>query len=245
MDMRILVVEDSSAVRSFHRFALSVFRDLELDLAVDGVDAMKKLSEQPYDVVLLDINLPLMDGMKVLSSMRRKGGHQSTTPVIMVTSEADADTARKARELGAFMVLHKPVAAHQIRDAVTLALHTKDAPPTEPVGEEEQRREPRLQIEVYVLVGGGPTQKLSTWDISPYGAFIMTDDPLPVGTEAELTLMLPHLPETIDVHCRVAHSRPRRDAGVPAGFGVSFEHEDPVSADRLFQAFLWPDKQPG
>lgn len=120
--MRILVVEDSTAVQAFHRVALRTYRDLVLDTALDGVAALKLMAEHRYDVVLLDINMPLMDGIKVLASMKRAGGHQATTPVIMVTSEADAETDQRVLELGAFNILHKPVKPHDIRDAVAAAL---------------------------------------------------------------------------------------------------------------------------
>jgi two-component system chemotaxis response regulator CheY len=178
--MRVLVVEDSTVVQSFHKFALGMFKEMELDMAMDGVAAIKLLAEHRYDVVLLDINLPLMDGMKVLSTMKRKGGHHAETPVIMVTSEADAETARRALELGAFKILHKPVAAHDIRDAVTEALNQPAAEP-------------------------------------------------------------PELREKRSATATVVHRRDEPSRGMPAGFGVSFDHDSPEPTKQMEQAFLLPE----
>ncbi|MFH2008844.1 MAG: response regulator [bacterium] len=236
--MRILVVDDSRAVQSFHRFALGMFKQLTLDVAGDGLEALKMLSAERYDVVLLDINMPLMDGLKVLSSLRRKDGPASRTPVIMITSEGDTDTARRATELGAFKVLTKPVAAHAVRDAVTEAMNLK---PQDPPDVAEKRQEPRLRIEVAAILSGAPVRSLPTWDISPFGAFLVDDDPLPVGTETRLVIKLPHLDDPIEVNSLVVHTRAEPAGGMPAGFGVSFEHDSPELSERLVKAFLLPD----
>jgi len=236
--MRILVVDDSRAVQSFHRFALGVFKEMTLHTAGDGLEALKMLAAEQYDVVLLDINMPLMDGLKVLSSLRRKDGPESRTPVIMITSEGDEETARRATELGAFKVLTKPVAAHAVRDAVTEAMQL---PTQDPPDIAEQRKEPRLRIEVAAILSGAPVRSLPTWDISPFGAFLVDDNPLPVGTETRLVIQLPHLEEPLEVNSLVVHTRAQPVGGMPAGFGVSFEHDSPELSERLVQAFLLPD----
>ena len=236
--MRVLVVEDSTAVQCFHKFALGMFKEMVLDTAMDGVAAIKLLAEHQYDVVLLDINLPLMDGVKVLSSIKRAGGQQSETPVIMVTSEADAETDRRVLDLGAFKILHKPVAAHEIRDAVTEALNQ---PVAEPPEQTENRRAPRLRIELTAMLSSAPSVELMTYDISPYGAFLITDEPLEVGTSVMLSIEIPHLPEPVAVTATVAHRRTEASQDLPAGFGVSFDLDSPEQKSHLEQVFLLPE----
>ena len=238
--MRILIADDSSAVRSFLSFSLSVFRNLGLDQAKDGVEAVKKLKENVYDLVLLDINMPLMDGMKVLSMLRREEGETLRTPVIVITSEGDDETARRATELGAAKVLHKPVAAYAVRDAVDEVLQRRPKSPPKAEAEAEQRREPRLQIEVTVVISGEMPWQLKTFDISPYGAFLVTDEPMEVGVRARMFIELPHLALPVEVSCMVVHSRPKPAGGLPAGFGVSFEHGSLEVSELLVSAFLTP-----
>lgn len=238
--MRVLVVEDSTAVQSFHKFALGMFKEMVLDTALDGVAALKLLAEHHYDVVLLDINLPLMDGVKVLSSMKRKGGRQSETPVIMVTSEADAGTDQQVMDLGAFKILHKPVAAHQIRDAVNEAMNQ---PAAEPPEFQEKRSAPRLRIELTAMLSSAPSVELVTFDISPHGAFLITDSPLDVGTSVMLSIELPHLPEPLSVTATVAHRRDEPAGVMPAGFGVRFDHDSPEQEKALEKAFLLTAKK--
>jgi two-component system chemotaxis response regulator CheY len=233
--MKVLIVEDSFAVRRFIAFALSVFKQLSLDEAGDGVAALKKLKAETYDLVLLDINLPLLDGMKLLAMMRRDPGPMAETPVVVITSEGDLDTARQATQLGATRILHKPAPAYTIRDAVERCLG-REHPPSTP--EEERRRSPRLPIEVSVHLAGESPQTLQTWDISPYGAFLISDQPPPTGTVAEASIELPHLDDPIRVQCTVAHVRERAQGGLPAGFGVSFAHDAAEVSERLLTAFL-------
>ncbi|MEM6960383.1 MAG: response regulator, partial [Myxococcota bacterium] len=59
-----LVVEDSAMMRQLLVFALHRIKDLEVTEAEDGVDGLKKLAENRYDLIITDINMPIMDGLK-------------------------------------------------------------------------------------------------------------------------------------------------------------------------------------
>jgi two-component system chemotaxis response regulator CheY len=108
---RVLIVEDSPAMRQLLSLAVQRLPGVSIDEAGDGVAALKALkvaSHNPYDLVFLDLNMPVMDGMKLLGKMREDPGAAATTVAVVTTSE-NADTERQARTLGAKYFLRKPV----------------------------------------------------------------------------------------------------------------------------------------
>jgi two-component system chemotaxis response regulator CheY len=108
---RVLIVEDSPAMRELLSFAVRRFHGVVIDEAEDGVDALKALKTsqtQPYDVVLLDINMPVMDGMKLLGRLRDDPAFARTT-VCVITTDESAETETRARALGAKYFVRKPV----------------------------------------------------------------------------------------------------------------------------------------
>jgi CheY-like chemotaxis protein len=238
--MRILVAEDAAPVRKFYRFALSVFGDARVDMAEDGVEALKLIQENNYDLLILDVHMPLLDGLTLLSRVRQEEGRLARVPVLVVTAFGETETVDRALELGAHAVLHKPAAAHEIRDAVQDALG-RVPPPPEPG--EERRRAPRLLITVAVKIVGQEEQTLQSFDISPYGAFLIADDAPAPGVALQLEVTLPHLEAPLIVLGQVAHVRPSPRGGLPAGFGVSFDHDSPETSDELVTAFLSPGRR--
>ena len=108
---RVLIVEDSPAMRELLSFAVRRFRDVVLEEAEDGVAALKALKTsqaQPFDVVLLDINMPVMDGMKLLGRLRDDPTFAHTT-VCVITTDESSETETRARALGAKYFVRKPV----------------------------------------------------------------------------------------------------------------------------------------
>jgi two-component system chemotaxis response regulator CheY len=89
--------------------------------ATDGADAWRKLSTTRFDLVLTDVNMPILDGLKLVSMVRSGGAHQGTPIVIITTEGAEADRNR-AMSLGATAYLVKPVQAQQVIDTVRALL---------------------------------------------------------------------------------------------------------------------------
>jgi len=101
---RILIVDDEEiVVRSCLRILSS--DEYKVDVANNGLDALTKIAEQDYDMLILDIMMPKMNGMEVLQ--RVKESHPDID-VIMITGLNEIDTAVKAMKLGAFDYLPKP-----------------------------------------------------------------------------------------------------------------------------------------
>jgi two-component system, sensor histidine kinase and response regulator len=83
--MRVLVVEDNPVNRQLMR-ALVEIAGHQVDLAEDGEHGVAAASRTPYDIVLMDIQLPGIDGIEAMRQIRALGGHNRTIPVIAVTA---------------------------------------------------------------------------------------------------------------------------------------------------------------
>src|SRR5438132_90203 len=90
MALTALVVEDSPTMRQLIVYALSRIRGLTVIEADDGVDALKKLAGGHYDIIITDINMPVMDGLKLVKRGRAGEGLQATPVVIITSGGADA-----------------------------------------------------------------------------------------------------------------------------------------------------------
>ena len=115
--LHALVVDDSAAMRKQLCYALRRVVGVETVEAADGADAWRKLSTAAFDIVLTDINMPLLDGLKLVALVRAGGVHQRVPIVVITTEGAEADR-RRAMNLGANAYLVKPVQANQVVDAV-------------------------------------------------------------------------------------------------------------------------------
>jgi two-component system chemotaxis response regulator CheY len=110
---RILIVEDSPTMRQLLVFALRRLRDVEIVEARDGMDGLRKISNDSFDLALIDINMPVMDGLKLISMIR---GEESLThlPIVVITTEGANADRQRALELGANEYLTKPIKANQV-----------------------------------------------------------------------------------------------------------------------------------
>ena len=107
-DINFLVVEDSPTMRQLITFALKRVHGSKIVEASDGIDALKKLSAQKFDMVLTDINMPIMDGLKLVSLIRGNDQHKGI-PIIIITTEGAEEDKKKGLALGANAYLPKPI----------------------------------------------------------------------------------------------------------------------------------------
>ena len=105
---RCLLVEDSPTMRQLIMFALKRIPDLEIVEASDGVDALKKLPGGTFDLMLTDINMPIMDGLKLISLMKSNPTYKDI-PVVVITTEGAKEDREKGLALGAKAYITKPV----------------------------------------------------------------------------------------------------------------------------------------
>ena len=111
--LHALVVEDSPTMRQLIVFALSRLRTLKVVEADDGVDALKKLSQRKFDVLITDINMPMMDGLKLVAMVRKDEVHRDV-PIIIITTEGAQEDRQRALSLGANAYITKPIQAPQV-----------------------------------------------------------------------------------------------------------------------------------
>jgi DNA-binding NtrC family response regulator len=121
MSARILIVDDEEiVVRSCRRILEGP--GFLLDSTDNGHEALRKVDEAPFDIVILDIMMPKMDGMEVLQQIKER---HPEVDVIMVTGLSQIQTAVQAMKLGAFDYLPKPFDPDELRHVVERALERR------------------------------------------------------------------------------------------------------------------------
>jgi two-component system chemotaxis response regulator CheY len=110
---RILIVEDSPTMRQLLVFALKRLKDVDIVEAQDGMDGLRKVTSDHFDLALVDINMPVMDGLKLISLIR---GEESLKgmPIIVITTEGASEDRERALALGADEYLTKPIQANKV-----------------------------------------------------------------------------------------------------------------------------------
>jgi two-component system, NtrC family, nitrogen regulation response regulator NtrX len=105
MPYRILVIDDETGIREAIRMTLE-YEGYKIDEARSGQDGLDKAARTPYDAILLDIKMPVLDGIEVLENLREQ---KILTPVVMVSGHGDVHTAVECTKRGAFDFLEKPL----------------------------------------------------------------------------------------------------------------------------------------
>lgn len=106
MDKKILIVDDSLTVRMYHKQILEN-EGYKCDEAENGMEAIEKAQLHEYDLYLVDINMPVLDGYSFIKRLR--DGEGTLAPMIMISTEAEAKDMDLAYQSGASMYLIKPV----------------------------------------------------------------------------------------------------------------------------------------
>jgi two-component system chemotaxis response regulator CheY len=110
---RILIVEDSPTMRQLLVFALKRMKNIEIVEAQDGMDGLRKVTSDHFDLALIDINMPVMDGLKLISLIRGDQALQKM-PICVITTEGAREDRDRAMALGADEYLTKPIQANKV-----------------------------------------------------------------------------------------------------------------------------------
>lgn len=113
----ILAVDDSASIRQMVAFTLKG-AGYEVIEAIDGQDALDKANTHRVNLVLTDINMPRMDGLKLLELLR-KLSHYKTIPILMLTTESGDEMKAKGRAAGATGWLVKPFDPKRLLEVIT------------------------------------------------------------------------------------------------------------------------------
>ncbi len=123
MSLRIMIVDDSPAMRSFigRIIQLSGLDVASCVHASNGLEALNLLRKQMVDIVLSDINMPVMDGEKLLQELA-KDAELMKVPVVVVSTDSTDLRRKRMLELGAKGYVRKPFAPETLRNELELAL---------------------------------------------------------------------------------------------------------------------------
>jgi two-component system, chemotaxis family, chemotaxis protein CheY len=121
-----LVVEDSPPMRKMIVFALSRIRELRVVEADDGVDALRRIASTKFDIIITDINMPILDGLKLVKRLRADEAYREV-PIIIITTEGAEEDRQRALALGANAYITKPIQAPQVIEMVREVLGLGEA----------------------------------------------------------------------------------------------------------------------
>src|SRR5690242_12957817 len=129
---RILLVDDEQSIQTLLSYPLR--KDgYEVVQATDGREALARFGEQTFDLVVLDVMMPKLDGLEVCKRMRAR----STVPIIMLTAKAEEIDKVVGLELGADDYITKPFSMREFRSRVKAALRRAGMSRTEPPSDED------------------------------------------------------------------------------------------------------------
>lgn len=115
--MRILFVEDDQMNRRVVRDMLGV-AGLEMSEAPEAETGLKMIGDNEYDLILMDLRMPGMDGLTAIRNIRARGDAKATLPIIVVTADMAVNIRDNCLDAGADDVIMKPVAMDLLFDAI-------------------------------------------------------------------------------------------------------------------------------
>ena len=116
MARHILIVDDSGSMRHMLAQASLDIGDVEVAEAMDGLDALKHMATSRFDLMFIDVNLPMVDGLKLIRRVRAAPEHRRAR-ICVVTTEIE--TEDQALQLGADFFLRKPVQRRQVDEVLS------------------------------------------------------------------------------------------------------------------------------
>ena len=122
--MKLLIVDDSSMLRDMLTYALNEGGYNEVSEGVDGLDGLGKAKEVQHDLVIVDYNMPNMNGIEMIKSIRKLENYKGI-PIFMLTTERSEDLKQEAKSAGASGWITKPFIPEQLLKAVNTVLNKK------------------------------------------------------------------------------------------------------------------------
>ncbi|AIQ30717.1 MULTISPECIES: response regulator [Paenibacillus] len=120
---KILIVDDEDVLRMLIEDTLEDLEDVEIHTAENGVEALTRLTSDPYDLVILDYMMPEMTGIEVLGELNEE--LKNKTPIMMLTAKAQEMDRNRAREAGARYFMPKPFSPMELLQIVEGILSEK------------------------------------------------------------------------------------------------------------------------
>lgn len=115
---RVLVVDDNESNRFFAKKVLSA-RGIKIDIANDGADAVRKAGENVYDLILMDIRMPVLNGLDASREIRRTDNLNRATPIIALSAFLSDAIEAECRNIGIDRCLNKPISCESLNEVVS------------------------------------------------------------------------------------------------------------------------------
>lgn len=210
---KILLVDDTKLVLELEKSFLKLSH-VDVLTAGNGVEALELIRKDPPDLIFMDLNMPLMDGIACCRELKADPFYGSI-PVIMVTTAGHEGDRERALEAGCEDFITKPIDRREFLEKARRFADTVD------------RRDLRVpcQFPVICLIGSDAVGG-QAMDIGDGGIFVASHEPVRQDTLMRVALYLPEAtPVLREVTGRVAWVNPetnRVNPGLPPGFGVEF-----------------------
>lgn len=120
-ERKLLIIDDEENIRKMLKRSLEA-ENYQIELAFNGEEGLQKAKEDDFDLILLDLNLPGMDGIEVLENLREE---DNLTPVLIITGYGSVDSAVKVMKLGAIDYLQKPFNPEEIKEQIQEIIERK------------------------------------------------------------------------------------------------------------------------
>lgn len=118
---KLLIVDDSTMLRDMLNYALNEGGYTDVTEAVDGVDGLAKAKMHEYDLIITDVNMPNMDGLTLISELR-KVSQYTKKPILVLTTERSDEMKARGKAAGATGWIVKPFVPDQLLKAVNIVL---------------------------------------------------------------------------------------------------------------------------
>ncbi len=124
---KVLIVDDSKLIHQMYRLVLMRFKDCKLVDAMNGLEGLEIISrEDGFDLILLDINMPVMNGIQFMEKLNEMGIHRKIPIIVVSTEGKEADTIR-AINLGAWGYIVKPFKSENLYDLIGKVIAKRDS----------------------------------------------------------------------------------------------------------------------
>ncbi|MDY0268190.1 response regulator [Trichloromonas sp.] len=121
---RVLIVDDSPTMRQLLVYAVKRLPGVAISEAANGVDGLKKITSERFDLIFTDINMPVMDGLKLVSLVRKDPALKEV-PIVVISTEGAEEDRSRAFALGANDYITKPVQSPQVQEVARRLLSLK------------------------------------------------------------------------------------------------------------------------
>ena len=125
--MKVLIVDDSKAVRNYAKGALRGLPGTSVDEADSGFEAFRVLARASFDVLVTDINMPDINGLELIRFVRKSARH-TKTKILVITTQSTDKMREKITELGVEGFIAKPFEPESLAEAVVRITQTETAP---------------------------------------------------------------------------------------------------------------------